>query len=87
VPNWPISVGSALPATAAVAAGLASGFATAGFAGAFGAVVCACAGIAAPHTNTLAAKAVSIRRTDMKSRSPIIVTGRWPGIFAHTVDG
>jgi hypothetical protein len=50
VPNWPINVGSALPATAA--AGLVSGFAASGFEGAglataafeaFGGVFCASA--------------------------------------------
>src|ERR1700716_2063415 len=89
VPNWPISVGSALAATAA--AGLASGFAGAGRGAsfeAFGDALCACARPVTPHTSTLAAKAVSIRRTDMtKSGSLIIVTGRWPDIPAHGADG
>ena len=35
---------------------------------AFGAALCACAKLAAPHTSPLAAKAVRIRRTDMRSR-------------------
>src|SRR5450759_698731 len=68
-----------------MAAGFASGFAAAGLAASFEAfddALCACAGIAIPHTSTLSPRAVSIRCTDMtKTGSLIIVTGRWPDIF------
>ena len=63
---------------AAAASGLAG---VAGLAVPFDDVLCACARPTPPHTSTLPTSAVSIRRTDItKSRSPIIVTGRWPDI-------
>jgi len=46
--------------------------------GAFGNALCACAGIATPHTSTLAVRAVSNPRT--RSGSLNIVTGRWPDV-------
>src|SRR5512141_2408488 len=88
MPNWPISVGSAPPATAAAA--LASGLAASGFAGtglaagagaalaAFDDALCAWARLAAPHTTPIATRAVRNRRTDItESGSLNIVTGRW----------
>src|ERR1019366_1003465 len=90
--DWPISVGSAPPATAA--AGLVSGFAASGFAEpgfaapvealleslleSLGDALCACARSATPHITPLATSTARIRRTDItKSGSLNIVTGRW----------
>src|ERR1019366_10778103 len=90
--DWPISVGSAPPATAA--AGLVSGFAASGFAEpgfaapvealleslleSLGDAPCACARSVTPHITPLATSTARIRRTDItKSGSLNIVTGRW----------
>ena len=69
-----------LLALVAAAAGAGVG-AAAGLALPFDDVLWACARHEPPHTSTIITSAVSICRTDItKSGSPIIVTGRWPGL-------